>query len=193
MENETQIFDPNFVGAALRAAGVRANSLRMSFRLSNSEVEDVNQVILLGLLEKAAKYDPAISSANTFTGVVSKHIAADIAEKLTCDRKALEFLPPLADAANDSQFSPSIDALLDDRVRTLGSDVDLFSDSDTLHDLRTAIAFMNVEQSELFCLLEKHQDLPAACKASGVSTATFYRRVAELQMHLRMFGMRSAA
>jgi len=26
-----------------------------------------------------------------------------------------------------------------------------------------------------------------------MSTATFYRRVAELQMHLRMFGIRTAA
>lgn len=45
----------------------------------------------------------------------------------------------------------------------------------------------------MFALLEVHQSLPTACKASGVSTATFYRRVADLQMHLRMFGFKSAA
>ena len=36
-------------------------------------------------------------------------------------------------------------------------------------------------------------ELPDACKVSGVSCATFYRRVADLQLHLRMFGFRSAA
>jgi hypothetical protein len=52
---------------------------------------------------------------------------------------------------------------------------------------------MSEEQVELFSLLASHQDLPMASKACGMSTATFYRRVAELQMHLRMFGIRTAA
>jgi hypothetical protein len=52
---------------------------------------------------------------------------------------------------------------------------------------------MSEEQAELLDLLASHQDLPTASKACGMSTATFYRRVAELQMHLRMFGIRTAA
>jgi hypothetical protein len=52
---------------------------------------------------------------------------------------------------------------------------------------------MNDEQAEFFDFLASHQDLPAASKASGMSTATFYRRVDELRMHLRMFGIRPAA
>ena len=72
-------------------------------------------------------------------------------------------------------------------------DSDLFSDTDALRDLETALAYVNDEQVELFQLLSAHQDLPSACKASGISTATFYRRVSELQLHLRMFGFRTAA
>ena len=60
-------------------------------------------------------------------------------------------------------------------------------------DLNAAIAFMTPEQGRLLDLLAIYQDTAAACKASGVSTATFYRRVKELQMHLRMFGMKAAA
>ena len=63
----------------------------------------------------------------------------------------------------------------------------------TLRDLEKAKAFMSDNQLTLFDLLEAYQDLPSARAACGTSTATFYRRVAELQMHLRMFGIRSAA
>ena len=52
---------------------------------------------------------------------------------------------------------------------------------------------MNDEQVDLFQLLTAHQDLPSAAMASGLSSATFYRRVADLQMHLRMFGIKTAA
>ena len=72
-------------------------------------------------------------------------------------------------------------------------DRDLFADSMALRDLETALACMNDDQATLFSLLETHQDLATACKAAGVSSATFYRRVHDLQMHLRMFGFRSAA
>ena len=193
MENTTQEFDPTYIAAALRAAGVRTSSLKRSFRLSGSEADDVNQEILLGLLERASKYDPKKSSVNTFTGVVSQHLAADIAGKLSGDRKSLEFLPPQAEAVNDHQFLPSIEVLLNDHSYAWKNDQDLFSDSDTLHDLSAAIAFMSAEQEAFIDLLATYQDLPSACKASGISTATFYRRVKELQMHLRMFGMRAAA
>ena len=193
MENTAQNFDQNYVAAAVRAAGVRASSLKKSFRLSDSEFDDVNQEILLGLLERAPKFDPVKSSANTFTGTVSKHLAADIAGKLTHDRKSLEFLPPQAEAANDSQFQPGIDVLWEGCSQTWGNDQDLFADSDTLHELNAAIAFMTPEQGRLLDLLAIYQDTATACKASGVSTATFYRRVKELQMHLRMFGMKAAA
>ncbi len=78
-------------------------------------------------------------------------------------------------------------------VSLWAEDRDFFEDSNTLHDVEAALAYMDGEQLALFDLLQAHQDLPGACRASGLSSATFYRRVADLQMHLRMFGFRSAA
>ena len=52
---------------------------------------------------------------------------------------------------------------------------------------------MTMEQRDLLELLRVHLDLPSAVIASGMTSATFYRRVADLQMHLRMFGFRTAA
>jgi hypothetical protein len=60
-------------------------------------------------------------------------------------------------------------------------------------DMDKARRYMNEEQIDFFDLLDAHLDLSSACKASGMSSATFYRRVTEMQMHLRMFGFKSAA
>lgn len=59
--------------------------------------------------------------------------------------------------------------------------------------MKVRLPCMNDEQADLFQLLSAHQDLPSAAKSSGMASATFYRRVADLQMHLRMFGIRPAA
>ena len=62
-----------------------------------------------------------------------------------------------------------------------------------MDDLKAAIAFMNGEQSALLDLLSEHSDIARTCAASGTSPASFYRRVHELRMHLRMFGLRAVA
>ena len=188
----------DLIASVITAAEVRASSLRNAFRLSDSEFDDVKQTIVLGLLEQADRYDPAKGSINTFTGVVSRHIAADISEKLTFDRARFSFLPSNAeatnaDAANDPEINPTVEGLLDKQILEGGNDNDLFSDGSTLHDLLVACAYLSPSELELINLLGHHQDLPAACKASGLSTATFYRRVNALSMHLRMFGLRTAA
>jgi DNA-directed RNA polymerase specialized sigma24 family protein len=97
------------------------------------------------------------------------------------------------DAANDDDAAPIGSSESNHRTQWFDGDDDLFSNSNTLHDLETALAHMSEEQAELLDLLASHQDLPTASKACGMSTATFYRRVADLQMHLRMFGIRTAA
>ena len=95
------------------------------------------------------------------------------------------------DAANDEHASPNLSMPIDETSPWWTGDNDLFSNSCTLHDLETARAYMSDEQWNLFNLLDSHLDLPAAAKSSGMSSATFYRRVADLQMHLRMFGIRT--
>jgi hypothetical protein len=84
--------------------------------------------------------------------------------------------------------------LPDEITRFWGENMDLLPDAETRHDVMAALAYMSGEQR---CLTgparPNHRDLAAAAKASGVPSATFYRRVADLQMHLRMFGIRPAA
>lgn len=181
-----------YLQSALNAAATRTYRLAARFGLSTAEREDLQQDLILDLLEHEAQFDPAKGSANTFTGVVSHHRAVELLDRLIKDRKQLSFFGECGEAANDpcltdpDPSSPGVIALLAD-------DSDLFADSETLHDLQAALAGLNGDQRALFDLLERHQDVAEACQASELSTATFYRRVADLKMHLRMFGLKAAA
>lgn len=183
--------DP-FFDAVMNAAATRTNG--MATRLSGfaAERKDVYQELVLDMLEHKKHFDPAKGSAGTFTGMVSKHRASELLDSLIKDRQRLCFGYGLK-ASNDPDSEEYILNESDNVVPIWGADLDLFADSDALHDLEIALAFMTDEQAALFQLLEAHQDLPSAAKACGMSSATFYRRVADLQMHLRMFGFKSAA
>ena len=204
--------DPYF-RAAINAAKTRTYRAAVSARLSTSEREDLHQEILLDLLEREAQFSPEKGGPGTFTGIVSEHRTAEFLKARKADIDRLTFasgedvdtleivnisrvhqgMDQTQDAANDDDAAPIGSSDVHYRSQWFDGDDDLFSNSNTLHDLETALAYMSKEQAELFDLLASYQDLPTASKAWGRSTATFYRRVAELQMHLRMFGIRTAA
>ena len=181
-----------FFDAVKNAAATRTYRLAVRFRLPSADREDIQQELILDMLERADQYDPSKGSAGTFTGLVSKHRATELLDRVMKDRSRLSFGAG-EQAANDAEFQDPERNDNDNVVPMWADDRDLFADSMVLMDLQKALAYMNDEQVALFELLEAHQDLPSACKACGVSSATFYRRVSDLQMHLRMFGFRSAA
>ena len=191
MKNQT--IDQTYLDAALAAAAARTYRLAARLGLPSGDREDIHQDLLLDLLERAPGFDPQRASANTYTGVVSKHRAVELVDALMKDRARMCFHSGGAAAANDPQMDEPDEYDGDNVVPMWAEDRDLFSDSMALMDLQKALIYMNDEQLAFFELLETHQDLPSAWKACGVSSATFYRRVAEMRMHLRMFGFRSAA
>lgn len=188
------IVDQHYLESAMNAAATRTYRLAARHGLSSAEREDIEQSILLELLERYPQYDPAKGSMNTFTGLVSEHRAVELLDQLMKQRIRMTVFEP-RDAANDPDFYASVgDGTAGDNVVPLwADDRDLFSDSETLHDIQAALACMNQDQQDLFNLIDKHHDIPTAAKASGMSSATFYRRVDDLRMHLRMFGIRPAA
>ena len=181
-----------FFDAVRKAAATRAGRLAAKVGLSPADREDMEQDLIADLLENAHRYDPSKGSPGTFTGLLSKHRATELLDRLMKDRRRLCFGVG-SPAANGADFEIDDITECEKALPLWAEDYDLFSDSATLLDLHKAIAFMTDEQAALYHLLESHQDLPDACKASGVSSATFYRRVEQLQMHLRMFGFSSAA
>jgi RNA polymerase sigma-70 factor (ECF subfamily) len=190
---KNQPIDQTYLDAALSAAATRTYRLAARLGLPSADREDLQQELLLDLLERAPGFDPQRACANTFTGVVSQHRAVELLDALMKDRARMCFFSGGSEAANDSQMGEP-DQYLDDNVVPMWADeTDLVADHMALLDLDKARKYMSDEQIEFFDLLDAHLDLSSACKASGVSSATFYRRVNEMQMHLRMFGFKLAA
>lgn len=181
-----------YLQSALAAA--HAHSKRMAVRhgLSDEDRDDMRQEALLELLEAADKFDPQRASTNTFTGVVAKNRSLEVLDAMVKQRIRSVSLD--APAANEEQMLDPCGEGSEHRLEAANDAFfDLFDDVAALHDLEVAMAMMNDEQLDLYELLQAHMDVPEAARASDLSTATFYRRLGELKMHLRMFGFKAAA
>ena len=190
---KTKTIDQTYLDAAMAAAATRTYRLATRLSLSSADREDMQQELLLDLLERAPRFDPQRSCANTYTGVVSQHRAVEVLDALMKDRARMCLFSGCSKAANDPQMDEPEQYFDDNLVPMWADETDLIGDHMALLDLDKARKSMSDEQVEFFDLLHAHLDLSSACKASGVSSATFYRRVNELQMHLRMFGFKLAA
>ena len=177
--------DTVYIHSAACAAAANAWRVARRIGLSAEDREDVEQDILLELLERQSWYDAARGKPGTFTGRVSKNRAAELTQAIVRDRMHLSF-----GCGDDADESAHVGF---DAPPPWGETSNFCDAVEAARDLDSAMALMDDAQRTLFGLLVEHQDLPEACKVSGVSTATFYRRVADLQMHLRMFGFASAA
>lgn len=183
----------DYLDAAKRAAAVRTAGLARRIALTPSEREDVHQELLLDLIARADAFDPSRGCANTYTGMVSEHRATELLDVMVKERIRMQSFPTDTEAANDADMCSGVEQLALEFGSLWGQDDDLFACTDTVHDLEQALACMSQEQMSLWQLLEACQDLAEACAKSGVPKTSFYRRVEELQMHLRMFGLKVAA
>lgn len=188
--------DPYFE-AAVKAARTRTHQLAARHGLSPAEREDIQQELMLDLLEHRHQFDPSKGSPGTFTGMVSKHRAVElldvvIKQRMLCTdlNTAAKLMTAANDSDKDSAKPKSIDELVDAIHFKHNQNLDTFTGGMALHDLHSAISFMNGDQSVLLDLLFEHSDIAGACAASGLTNASFYRRVHDLRMHLRMFGLR---
>jgi len=90
-----------YLQSALNAAAAHTYRLAARFGLSSAEREDLQQDLILDLLEREHAFDPEKASANTFTGLVSRHRAVELLDRLIKDRMRLHFCGRAGEAAND--------------------------------------------------------------------------------------------
>jgi DNA-directed RNA polymerase specialized sigma24 family protein len=187
MQKDT--FTNDYLQAAQNAAATRAYKLAARMGMTREEREDITQELLTDLLAQAPHYNPIRGSVGTFTGAVSKNRATELLDRYVKDKMRLSFVSTVA--ANDEGDDQS-DVLEKGGVVPFWSvDADLVGLSMALYDMDKAVQKMRTDQVDLLELLLTHESMAAACRAFGGSTPTFYRRVSDLKMHLRMFGIKA--
>ena len=200
-----------FIIATLHAAAARSRRAGVTAGLTEAERDDLFQEIVLDILERREGFNPEKGAPGTFTGIVSAHRTADFMSNRKQDRwrfvlaagTEIESLVSLAGALVSQFTAVDLDAANDELINDDDGYVGqrpLWQEPEdharvcgAASDLQAALSAMSDEQRSLYELLALHQDLPAAAKVSGMSSATFYRRVTDLEMHLRMFGFKTAA
>ena len=202
--------DP-YLLAAIAAADSRVRRARWSARLSADDAADLHQEILTDLLKRRPMFDRSRGSEAAFAGLLSAHKTADFLSALNRDRRRLAFVAnqdlDQCSFSSESDGSDGLGATPDGRETSHGGtdefyssmrladalidDADVFDDGDLERDFEIAVSLLSADQAALLEIIKSSEDLPSAAKASGIATATFYRRVSDLLMFLRMFGIRS--
>ena len=202
--------DP-YLLAAISAADARVRRARWTARLSADEAQDLHQEIVVDLLRRRPTFDRSKGNEAAFAGVLSAHKTADFLSALNRDRRRLAFVAnqdlDQCSFSSDSDGSDGFGATPDGRETSHGetgefyslmrvadaliNDADVFDEGDLERDFEIAVSLLSADQAALLEIIKSSEDLPRAAKASGMATATFYRRVSDLLMFLRMFGIRS--
>jgi len=172
-------------------AELAARRLVRRLRLPHSDLADLRQELLLDLINRISAFDPERGSLGAFAGTVTAHKSVGIARKIRCDRRLFGAVPVSID---DPERSGIRETISDDGGlgSLLGGSSDAHASMDLATDVARAVSVLPGALRDL-CALLQSQTPTAACKASGLSRATFYRRLREIRLRFLVEGVRLAA
>jgi RNA polymerase sigma-70 factor (ECF subfamily) len=173
-------WDDSHVTIALATAHHLAARRACRARLQAADRDDLQQDILLAIVERAGRFDPAHAGWATFVALLARHVIADRSQS-AARREAQA--PVLLEVE-------SIDALADARSVTQPAAVDVAEAVNLRIDLQRLIGDLpKAQRATLIALLQTDGDIAAAQRGSGRSTSAFYRDVKELRLWLRASGL----
>jgi DNA-directed RNA polymerase specialized sigma24 family protein len=173
-------WDNDHTASALATAHHIASRQACRARLQPADRDDLQQDILLAIVERARRFDPAHAGWATFVGLLARHVVADRCQEAS--RRQAQIAVPLEVA--------SVDALADARSVTQPRAIDMAEAVNLRVDLQRLIGDLPGEQREtLLILLQTEGDIAEAQRRSGRSTSAFYRDVKELRLWLRASGV----
>jgi hypothetical protein len=152
---------------ALGAAEGRARGLRRTLRAQHADEEDFRQAILLDLICRADRFEDSRGVWPAFVSLVTRHTAARLA------RNQIRFCASSVALTSDHDIA-------DDRYRESAVDLAL--------DLRSALRRLPRRLQNVVNSIVDAGSLAGAQRASAMSSATFYRAVRELRLHLAIAG-----
>jgi DNA-directed RNA polymerase specialized sigma24 family protein len=151
------------------AAGVRAHRIVRDLNLPPHEQPDIGQDLLVEMLPRFARHDPERASAATFIDVLARHAAHAVGQRYQRRRAKLSQTVPL------DEFS---EADADDR-----------NAAELARTIERAVLTLPAHLRGLVDLLAADGRPAGASRRSGLSHATFYRRLGEIRLHFLAQGL----
>jgi RNA polymerase sigma-70 factor (ECF subfamily) len=179
-----------FVRTAMATTDHYARRIARTLRLPETDIDDLRQDLLLEVLRRGVRFDPARAAWVTFVEMISRHAAADLATRLVQARRthggSIDAPVVMPDG---SRLSLTEVLSEEDGLAALwNGPVDPFLDVERRIDLER---FINALPDHLrrLCRLLQTETPAVAQRLSGASTAAFYRDLQDLRMRLRAVGL----
>ncbi len=166
-------WDAQTLGAALAAARQQAARGARRLGLTRDDREDLQQDILVVLIERSRHYDPERATWAAYAGLVARHVIADRARALR------ETSQPEFEAVDVDAFPAGASVTQVDE-----------NDATLTLDLARVVAELPEAPQDMLRLLMATGDVAQAQHCSTLSTAGFYRALADLRCWLRASGLR---
>jgi DNA-directed RNA polymerase specialized sigma24 family protein len=175
----------------LRAVDRQAQRLARRYNLQPADRDDAFQEIALDAWRRLTRYQATRGDLEPFLALVTLNQARKI-EMRFCRRRVCRDVSldtPIVDDGDDG--APTLEDSLtqdDGLPGLLGNVVDGHARSELMLDLSRAIARLPSEMRRL-CACLAHETPGMARRVCGLSNTCMYRRIEELRLHFRTFGL----
>ena len=179
-----------FVRIAMATTDHYAKRIARTLRLPETDIDDLRQDLLLEILRRRIRYDPARAAWVTFVEMISRHAADDLANGLVQARRTDGGSIDAPVVMPDGSRLSLTEILSEEQglAAFWSGPVDPFRAVDQRIDLER---FINALPDHLrrLCRLLQTETPAVAQRLSGASTAAFYRDLQDLRMRLRAVGL----
>lgn len=185
---------PDDLHILLEEADAAARRLLRRLRLPANDLDDLRQDLLADLIARLHAYDPARGPLGAFAGVVLRHRAARLAERIMGERRRMGGVPLSLDAPlGDGSDATLADVIPEDAglAAWCGQPVDGHALSERRMAVERALGALDRRDGALCAALSVLSPSELAAAGKG-SRATLYRRIAGLRHALLAHGVAAA-
>ena len=176
MDQQPQIKDIDITVVGMAAANRCACRIGRSLRLSASDIHDIRQDLLLELVRRAPRFDGQ-ASWTTFAQMVVRHAGQDVADRWHRHHRRHGGSLDDSERANEEGLAAWwAGGFVSSGAIHLRLDIQRF-----LENLPDGL--------RLLCQLLANEERSEALAKSGFSRSEFFRKLHELRMRLRAFGI----